>query len=43
MLVQIITIIVIIVAIYFIISYLSREEPTPVEQSAEITTKTFIA
>jgi DNA-directed RNA polymerase subunit RPC12/RpoP len=41
-LIQIITIIIIIIAVYFIISYLSREEATADQQSAIIYTKTFI-
>lgn len=43
MFIKIITIIIIIMAIYLIILYLDREEPTPVQQSATIYKETFIA
>ena len=42
MLVKITIIIIIIIAIYFIISYLNKEAPEPPQQTAGIYTKTFI-
>ena len=42
MLVKITIIIIIIIAIYFIISYLNKEAPEPPQQTAGIYTETFI-